>query len=72
MRDRGIADPPTTSERMDETSRGLAFSSWYSPFQMVGTPAATVTPCVSMSSARAAGCRFGPGITTSAPASVHA
>ena len=72
MRERGIADPPTTRARIDEMSRGLAFSSWYSPFQMLGTPAATVTRCDSITSARAAGCRCGPGITTSAPASVQA
>jgi len=38
-----MAAPPTINARRLDTSRGLDFSSWYNPFQIVGTPAATVT-----------------------------
>ena len=37
------------------------------PIQMVGTPAATVTRSLSISSASALGLRSGPGMTRSAP-----
>jgi hypothetical protein len=43
-------------------------SSGSTPIQIVGTPAASVTFSPSISSAIAFGCRFGPGMTSDAPA----
>ena len=61
----GTADPPHGMARSDEMSRPS--SSGSTPIQMVGTPAATVTCSVSISSASAGGVMRGPGSTSFAP-----
>src|SRR5258706_10354395 len=67
-----MAAPPTINARRLDKSLAFDFSSWYNPFQIVGTPAATVTFIFSMVSASEAGVRCIDGITISAPTMVHA
>ena len=60
---RGGAAPPTVIVRMDERSQppGFASSACRMPFQIVGTPALTVTRSLSKASSSDAGSRCGPG-----------
>ena len=66
----GTADPPQGMARKLDTSRPSSSPS--TPIQIVGTPAAMVTRSVSISSANGLGAKFGPGLTSLAPAATAA
>src|SRR5680860_990414 len=65
-RDFGTAEPPQGIARRLDTSWPSRAPS--TPIQMVGTPAATVTLCLAMSSTSGSGVMLGPGNTNEEPA----
>ena len=68
------AEPPTAVRNAGSRDQrsGSASSAWRIPFQMVGTPAASVTRSASQRSSRLTGSRWGPGSTMRAPAAAAA
>ena len=64
------AEPPTTVRKAGSRFHlpGAASSAWRTPFQIVGTPAASVTRSAAQRSSRLVGSRWGPGRTQCAPA----
>ncbi len=64
----GIADPPTSNRFRVENRSPFSSTCRISDSQMVGTPALTVTPSVSINSYRAAPSKRCPGRMSLAPA----